>query len=64
MFTRTLSALAAAGLTVITLLAATPLHALTIDEQVQVRIADLDLSSADGAAAFDRRVRAAGRQSD
>ena len=62
MFTRTLSALAAAGLTAITLAAATPLRAQPIDDQVQIRIADLDLSSADGAATFDRRVRAAGRQ--
>lgn len=62
MFTRTLSALAAAGLTAITLAAATPLHAQAIDDQVSVKIADLDLSSADGAATFDRRVRAAARQ--
>src|SRR5688572_9869334 len=62
MFTRTLSALAAAGLTILTVAAATPLHAQPIDDQVQVRISDLDLSSADGAAIFDRRVRAAARQ--
>ena len=62
MFTRILSALAAAGLTAITLAAATPLYAQSLDDQVQVRIADLDLSSDKGAAIFDRRVRAAARQ--
>jgi UrcA family protein len=62
MFTRTLSALAAAGLTVATLALATPLHAAPADEEVvTVTIGDLDLASADGAARFDRRVRAAAR---
>jgi UrcA family protein len=62
MFTRTLSALAAAGLTVATLALATPLHAAPADDEVvTVMIGDLDLASADGAARFDRRVRAAAR---
>ena len=62
MFARTLSAIAAAGLTVATLALATPLRAAPADEDaVTVTIGDLDLASADGAARFDRRVRAAAR---
>lgn len=62
MIARTLSAIAAAGLTVATLAVATPIHAAPADEDVViVAIGDLDLSSADGAARFDRRVRAAAR---
>jgi UrcA family protein len=62
MFTRTLSALAALALTAGTLALSTPIHAAPADEQVNVRIGDLDLSSAAGAAALDRRVRVAARQ--
>ena len=62
MFARTLSALAAAGLTVATLAFATPIHAAPADEDVvTVSIGDLDLSTADGAARFDRRITAAAR---
>ena len=62
MFARTLSAFAAAGLTVATLAFATPLRAAPADEDVvTVAIDDLDLSSADGTARFERRVRAAAR---
>ena len=62
MFARTLSAFAAAGLTVATLAFATPIQAAPADEDmVTIAIGDLDLSTADGAASFDRRVRAAAR---
>jgi len=62
MFTRSLSAVAAAGLTVATLAFATPIRAAPADEEVvTVTIGDIDLASADGAARFDRRVRAAAR---
>lgn len=62
MFTRTLSALAAAGLTVATLAFATPLHAAPADEEtVIIAIGDLDLASASGTARFERKVRAAAR---
>ena len=62
MFARTISAFAAAGLTVATLALATPLRAAPADEEaVTVTIGDLDLASADGAARFDRRLRAAAR---
>ena len=62
MFSRTLSAFAAAGLTVATLAFATPLRAAPADEDaVTVTIGDLDLSTAEGAARFDRRVRRAAR---
>lgn len=62
MFARTLSAFAAAGLTVATLAFATPIHAAPADEDVvTIAIGDLDLSTADGAASFNRRVRAAAR---
>ena len=62
MFTRTISALAAAALTVGTLALSTPVRAEPADYQVSVRIGDLDLSTARGAATLDRRVRAAARQ--
>ena len=62
MFARTLSAFAAAGLTVATLAFATPIQAAPADEDmVTIAIGDLDLSTADGAASFNRRVRAAAR---
>ena len=62
MFARTLSAFAAAGLTVATLAFATPLRAAPADEDVvTVAIGDLDLSTAEGATRFDRRVRRAAR---
>ena len=62
MFTRTISALAAAGLTFVTLALATPLHAAPIgDDSVEVKIGDLDLATANGAATLDRRIRAAAR---
>ena len=59
MLTRTISAFAAAGLTVVTLALATPLRAAPIDEQIVVKTGDLDLSTDRGAVALDRRVRAA-----
>lgn len=62
MFTRTISALAALAFTVGTLALSTPVRAAPAEDQVSVRIGDLDLSSARGAATFDRRVRAAARQ--
>ena len=62
MFTRTISALAAMALTAGTLALSTPVKAAEADYQVSVRIGDLDLSSASGAATLDRRVRAAARQ--
>ncbi len=62
MFTRTISALAAMALTAGTLALSTPVKAAPADDQVSVRIGDLDLSSAEGAATLDRRVRAAARQ--
>jgi len=62
MFTRTISALAAAGLTFVTLALATPLRAAPIGEAtVEVKIGDLDLATASGAATLDRRIRAAAR---
>jgi UrcA family protein len=62
MFTRTISALAAAGLTFVTLSLATPLHAAPIgDETIEVKIGDLDLATASGVATLDRRIRAAAR---
>ena len=62
MLTRTFSALAAAALTVGTLALSTPVKAAPAEDQISVRIGDLDLSSARGAATLDRRVRAAARQ--
>ena len=63
MFARTISALAAVGLTVATLALATPLRAQSVEqEEVAVRIGDLDLTSKSGVERFDRRVRAAARQ--
>ena len=62
MFTRTFSALAAVAFTAGTLALSTPVRAADADYQVSVRIGDLDLSSAAGAATLDRRVRAAARQ--
>jgi UrcA family protein len=62
MFTRTFSALAAAALTIGTLALSTPVRAAPAEDQVTVRIGDLDLSSARGAATFDRRVRSAARE--
>jgi UrcA family protein len=62
MFTRTISAIAAAGLTVATLALATPLEAAPLDEESKVvRISDLDLSTDKGVAALNRRVRSAAR---
>lgn len=62
MFTRTISALAAMAFTAGTLALSTPVRAAPAEEQVSVWIGDLDLSSAHGAATFDRRVRSAARQ--
>ncbi len=63
MLTRTLSALAAVGLTFATLALATPLKAAPIGEDtVRVKIGDLDLATARGTATLDRRVRAAARE--
>lgn len=62
MFTRTISALAAMAFTAGTLALSTPVRAAPAEEQVSVRVGDLDLSSAQGAATFDRRVRSAARE--
>ena len=63
MLTRTLSALAAVGLTFATLALATPLEAAPPGEDmVQVKTGDLDLTTARGVATLDRRVRAAARE--
>ena len=62
MYTRTVSALAALALTAGTLALSTPVHAAPIEEQVEVKTSDLDLSSAKGVARLDRRVRAAARE--
>ena len=63
MYTRTLSALAAVGLTFATLSLATPLHAAPVDrESVVVPIGDLDLSTDRGAAKLERRIVQAARE--
>ncbi len=62
MFTRTISALAAVAFTAGTLALSTPVRAAPAEDQISVRIGDLDLSSASGAATLDRRIRAAARQ--
>lgn len=62
MLDRTFAALAALALTAGTLALSTPLHAADLAEKrVAVSIADLDLSSAGGIAALEKRVRAAAR---
>ena len=62
MYTRTVSAIAALALTAGTLALSTPVHAAPAEEQVAVKTGDLDLSSAEGVARLDRRVRAAARE--
>jgi UrcA family protein len=62
MYTRTFAALAALALTAGTLAISTPVRAAPADDQVQVRIGDLDPSDSRDAATLDRRIRSAARQ--
>ena len=61
MLKRTLSAIAAAALTVGTVAIATPASAAEASDQVSIAYGDLDLSTAAGKAQFERRVRQASR---
>jgi UrcA family protein len=59
MFTRTLSALAAVALSGAAMAVTTSPAAAQEQDQVVVRYADLDLSTADGNARFEQRLRRA-----
>ena len=63
MFNKTVSAVAAALLATGTVALSTPAWAAEFDEDsVSVRVGDLDLGTAKGAARLDRRIRAAARE--
>ena len=63
MFNKTVSAVAAALLATGTVALSTPAFAAELDEvSVPVRVGDLDLGTAEGAARLDRRIRAAARE--
>ena len=63
MFNKTVSAVAAALLATGTVALSTPALAAELDEDsVSVRVGDLDLGTAKGAARLDRRIRAAARE--
>lgn len=62
MFKRPLAALAAAAVTAAAIALTTPVHAAQpAEDSVAVSYGDLDLSTADGSARFERRVRNAAR---
>ncbi|HEX2762643.1 MAG TPA: UrcA family protein [Allosphingosinicella sp.] len=61
MFKRNLAALAAAAVTAAGIAIATPASAEPSEDSVAVSYGDLDLSTANGSARFDRRVRNAAR---
>ena len=63
MFNKTVSAVAAALLATGTVALSTPALAAELDQDsVSVRVGDLDLGTARGAARLDRRIRAAARE--
>ena len=62
MFNKTVSAVAAALLATGTVALSTPAFAAELEDKVSVKVGDLDLGTAKGAARLDRRIRAAARE--